>query len=133
MAALTPDAAIERSLKARLSRSKLKQDGLSFAVKNGVVEWQGEVGVPQRKGAATRMAKAAGAAKVINRIRINPNAVGAGTAAAIRNGSSLATQPRGNGAAGDASTAAATASAVQRPGGVARKPRVVVVTKAPRS
>jgi osmotically-inducible protein OsmY len=131
MAALTPDAAIEKSLKARLSRSKLKQDGLSFAVKNGVVEWQGEVGVPQRKGAATRMAKAAGAAKVVNRIRINAHAVGAGTAAAIRNGSSPATHASGNGAAGGASTA--TGSALQRPGGVARKPRVVMVTKAPRS
>ncbi len=94
MAAAAPDAAIEKSLRARLGRSKLRQDGLSFAVKNGVVEWQGEVGVPQRKGAATRMAKAAGAAKVVNRIRIKPGVSAAKGAA---------------------------------------PPRVVVVTKAPRS
>lgn len=70
MAAAAPDAAIEKSLKARLSRSKLKQDGLTFVVKDGVVEWTGEVGVPQRKGTATRMAKAAGATRVVNRIRV---------------------------------------------------------------
>ncbi len=70
MAAAAPDAAIEKSLKARLSRSKLKQDGLAFVVKDGVVEWTGEVGVPQRKGTATRMAKAAGATRVVNRIRV---------------------------------------------------------------
>lgn len=70
MAAAAPDAAIEKSLKARLMRSKLQQDGLTFVVKDGVVEWTGEVGVPQRKGTATRMAKAAGATRVVNRIRV---------------------------------------------------------------
>jgi osmotically-inducible protein OsmY len=64
------DASIERSLRARLGRSKLRQDGLTFQVRNGAVEWQGQVSVPQRKGAATRMAKAAGAIQVINKIRI---------------------------------------------------------------
>jgi osmotically-inducible protein OsmY len=68
-AALT-DAQIERALKARLGRSKLAADKLEFAVHGGVVEWNGTVRVPQRKGAATRMAKSAGAAKVVNRIKI---------------------------------------------------------------
>jgi osmotically-inducible protein OsmY len=71
--AASPDASIERSLRARLSRSKLAADKLHFAVKDGVVEWQGRVSVPQRKGAATRMAKAAGAARVVNRITIAPS------------------------------------------------------------
>lgn len=82
LAAAVPDAAIERSLKARVQRSKLKQDGLSFAVKNGIVEWQGQVAIPQRKGAATRMAKAAGAAQVRNLIRVLPRS--AHTAAPAR-------------------------------------------------
>jgi hypothetical protein len=74
MAAAAPDAAIEKSLKARLMRSKLKQDGLTFVVKDGVVEWKGEVGVPQRKGTATRMAKAAGATRVVNGIVVRRGA-----------------------------------------------------------
>ncbi len=68
--AAPPDSAIERSLRARLARSKMAKDGLSFTVRQGVVEWHGSVSIPQRKGAATRMAKAAGASKVVNRIRI---------------------------------------------------------------
>jgi len=51
-----------------MARSRLKSDGLTFQVKDGVVEWSGAVGVPQRKGAATRMAKSAGATRVVNRI-----------------------------------------------------------------
>jgi hypothetical protein len=69
------DSAIETRLKARLSRSKLNSDGLKFQVKDGTVEWSGFVKIPQRKGAATRMAKSAGAKLVVNRIVVQqPNA-----------------------------------------------------------
>ncbi|MDX2267029.1 MAG: BON domain-containing protein [Bryobacter sp.] len=64
------DAAIAKDLSARLRRSKLAADGVSFTVKDGVVNWQGQVAIPQRKGAATRMAKAAGAKAVRNQIRV---------------------------------------------------------------
>lgn len=67
---VSEDAAISAKLKQRLSRSKLKSDGLQYRVQDGVVEWSGTVRVPQRKGAATRMAKSAGAKRVVNRISI---------------------------------------------------------------
>ncbi len=82
--AAAPDAAIERSLRARMARSKLRADAVKFVVKDGVVEWQGSVTVPQRKGAATRMAKAAGASRVVNRIVVQAPAGPAGNSAAPR-------------------------------------------------
>jgi hypothetical protein len=68
LGAASQDSSIEARLKARLSRSKLNSDGLKFQVKDGIVEWSGIVKIPQRKGAATRMAKSAGAKRVVNRI-----------------------------------------------------------------
>lgn len=62
------DALIASRLKAKMSRSKLKADGLQYRVEGGTVEWSGTVNIPQRKGAATRMAKSAGAKRVLNRI-----------------------------------------------------------------
>lgn len=62
------DGWISAKLKAKLARSKLKQDGVQYAVKDGVVEWTGKVSNPQRKGAATRMAKMAGAERVVNKL-----------------------------------------------------------------
>jgi len=64
------DAAIQARLKAKLAHSKLSGDGLRFEVRQGTVEWDGVVPVAQHKGAATRMAKMAGAARVVNRIRV---------------------------------------------------------------
>jgi len=73
-AATPEDAAISAKLKQKLSRSKLNSDGLQYKVQNGVVEWSGSVQIPQRKGAATRMAKSAGAKRVVNRITVNAQA-----------------------------------------------------------
>lgn len=69
-AGVPEDAAISARIKQRLARSKLKTDGLHYRVQDGVVEWSGSVQVPQRKGAATRMAKSAGAKRVVNRIAV---------------------------------------------------------------
>lgn len=69
-ASSTEDASIAARLKAKLSRSKLRTDSLQYQVKDGVVEWSGSVRIPQRKGAATRMAKSAGAKRVVNRIAV---------------------------------------------------------------
>ncbi len=68
------DAAISSRIQAKLARSKLKPDGLRYSVKQGVVEWDGAVSIGQHKGAATRMAKAAGAARVVNRIVVKRGA-----------------------------------------------------------
>jgi len=62
------DAAIQARLKSKMERSKLRADGLKFKVQDGMVEWTGSVRTAQRKGAATRMAKTAGAKRVLNRI-----------------------------------------------------------------
>lgn len=67
-ATVNEDTAITNKLKAKLSHSRLRSDPLQYKVLDGVVEWSGTVRIPQRKGAATRMAKSAGAKRVVNRI-----------------------------------------------------------------
>lgn len=67
-AATGEDALIASKLKSKMARSKLRSDGLQYRVQDGTVEWSGTVKIPQRKGAATRMAKTSGAKRVLNRI-----------------------------------------------------------------
>ena len=66
-----PDAEIAAEIKERLARSKISKNGFQFRVANGVVTWTGKAEVIQHKGAATRMAKAAGARAVVNNIQIS--------------------------------------------------------------
>ena len=68
------DPEIEQILRAKLAKSKVGKDGFQFHVKNGLVTWQGSTDVMQHKGAATRMAKTAGATQVINNIKISDGA-----------------------------------------------------------
>lgn len=65
------DAEIEATIKAKLAKSKIGKDGLQVHVKEGVATWTGTTGVMQHKGAATRMAKAAGATHVVNNIKVS--------------------------------------------------------------
>ena len=65
------DAEIESTIKAKLAKSKIGKDGFQVRVKDGVVTWTGITTVMQHKGAATRMAKTAGAIRVVNNIKIN--------------------------------------------------------------
>lgn len=62
------DAELERAIRQRFARSKCAADNFSVRVQGGVATIEGRTNVIQRKGAATRMAKAAGARQVINRI-----------------------------------------------------------------
>lgn len=64
------DAEIEATIKAKLAKSKIGKDGLQVHVKDGVATWTGTTAVMQHKGAATRMAKAAGAIHVVNNIKV---------------------------------------------------------------
>ena len=64
------DAEIEATIKAKLSKSKIGKDGFQIHVKEGVATWTGTTGTMQHKGAATRMAKTAGAIQVLNNIKI---------------------------------------------------------------
>lgn len=65
------DEQIEATLHAKLAKSKIGKDGFRFHVQRGVVTWEGTTRVMQHKGAATRMAKAAGAVRVVNNIQIS--------------------------------------------------------------
>jgi hypothetical protein len=67
------DAEIEAAIRAKLAKSKIGKDGFLIQVRNGVATWTGTTTVMQHKGAATRMAKTAGAFKVINNIKISDN------------------------------------------------------------
>ena len=73
-AAASQDLQIEAEIRARLAKSKIGQDGFTVRVQGGVAYWDGATSVVQHKGAATRMAKSAGAQKVINNIKIGDDA-----------------------------------------------------------
>jgi hypothetical protein len=68
------DQQIEAAIRARLARSKIGKDGFRVRVQGGVAYWEGSTGVVQHKGAATRMAKAAGARAVVNHIEVSQEA-----------------------------------------------------------
>ncbi len=64
------DAQIQAEIRARLAKSVIGKDGFTVRVQGGVAYWDGTTDVVQHKGAATRMAKSAGAKKVVNNIKI---------------------------------------------------------------
>src|ERR1700729_757394 len=68
------DAEIEATIKAKLAKSKIGKDGFQVHVKDRVATWSGSTTVMQHKGAATRMAKAAGAIQVLNNIKVSDGA-----------------------------------------------------------
>ena len=68
------DVQIEADIRARLAKSVIGKDGLTVRVQGGVAYWDGTTDVVQHKGAATRMAKSAGAKKVVNNIKVGDDA-----------------------------------------------------------
>lgn len=68
---VVPDSQIDATIRTKLAKSKIGKDGFKFHVQRGVVTWEGSTNVMQHKGSATRMARAAGAANVINNIQVN--------------------------------------------------------------
>jgi osmotically-inducible protein OsmY len=64
------DAQIEAEIHARLAKSLIGKDKFTVRVQGGVAYWEGTTDVVQHKGSATRMAKSAGAKKVVNNIKI---------------------------------------------------------------
>jgi hypothetical protein len=81
------DAEIEATIKAKLAKSKIGQEGFQVHVKDRVATWTGTTSVMQHKGAATRMAKSAGAIQVTNNIKISSEA-------AAKAKGNLSAQPR---------------------------------------
>jgi hypothetical protein len=70
-AAHLSDSQIEAAIREKLAKSKIGKDGFTIKVQGGVATWSGRTDVVQHKGAATRMAKSAGAVAVNNRIQIS--------------------------------------------------------------
>jgi osmotically-inducible protein OsmY len=68
------DTEVEATIKAKLAKSKIGKDGFQVHVKNGIATWTGSTAIMQHKGAATRMAKTAGAVQVVNNIKISDEA-----------------------------------------------------------
>ena len=65
------DAEIGRAIRERLGRSKCAADNFAVRVQGGVATLDGRTDVVQRKGAATRIARGAGARRVVNRIQVS--------------------------------------------------------------
>ncbi len=65
------DAVIESTIKMKLAKSKIGKDGFKVRVQGGVAYWEGTTNVIQHKGAATRMARTAGARAVANNIQVS--------------------------------------------------------------
>jgi hypothetical protein len=63
------DKQIEQTIRAKLATSKIGKDGFTVHVQGGIAYWEGNTNVIQHKGAATRMAKTAGARAVVNNIK----------------------------------------------------------------
>jgi len=68
------DAEIEKAIRARFAASKIAANKFQVRVQGGTAFLEGQAGVMQHKGTATRLAKAAGAKKVVNRIEISQEA-----------------------------------------------------------
>jgi hypothetical protein len=65
------DATLEQMIRAKLAKSKIGADHFTVKVQGGVAFWEGKTDVIQHKGAATRMARTAGAVAVVNNIQIS--------------------------------------------------------------
>jgi hypothetical protein len=65
------DASLENAIRQRFAGSKCAEDKFTVRVQGGVATVEGKTNVVQRKAAATRMAKAAGAKQVINKVEVS--------------------------------------------------------------
>jgi osmotically-inducible protein OsmY len=64
------DAEIEADIKARMAKSKIAANNFQVKVRGGTATLTGKTDIVQHKGVATRLAKNAGAAQVVNNIEI---------------------------------------------------------------
>jgi len=65
------DAQIDAAIRAKLAKSKIAADKFTYHVQHGVVTIEGRTDVIQHKGAATRLARTAGAVAVANHVQIS--------------------------------------------------------------
>jgi len=69
--AALPDGQLEKAIRARFSKSKISTHHFQVHVQGGVATLEGQTDVLQHKGTATRLAKSAGAVKVVNHIAVS--------------------------------------------------------------
>ena len=69
--ATMPDADLEKAIRARFAASKISSHHFQVHVQGGVATLEGQTGVLQHKGTATRLAKNAGAIRVVNHIAVS--------------------------------------------------------------
>jgi len=69
--ACMPDAQLEKTIRARFAKSKISTHNFQVHVQGGVATIEGKTDVLQHKGTATRLAKSAGAIKVVNHIAVS--------------------------------------------------------------
>ena len=62
------DRTLEAGIRSRFAKSKINEDKFTVHVQGGVATIEGRTDVLQHKGVATRLAKAAGARQVVNRV-----------------------------------------------------------------
>ena len=74
VAAKPQDAQIERTIRAKFTKSKINADHFTVSVQNGVATIEGKTNVIQHKGVATRLARTGGALAVQNHIQISEEA-----------------------------------------------------------
>jgi hypothetical protein len=65
------DADLQRSIQAKVAKSKISVNKFAVTVQGGIVTIAGRTDVIQHKGAATRLARKAGAAGVVNNVVIS--------------------------------------------------------------
>jgi osmotically-inducible protein OsmY len=65
------DRELETAIRTRLAQSKIAADKFTVRVQGGVATIEGRTDVMQHKGAATRVAKSAGALRVVNKVQIS--------------------------------------------------------------
>jgi osmotically-inducible protein OsmY len=65
------DQQLEKAIEERFARSKISRNHFQVRVQGGTATLTGKTDVLQHKGVATRLAKAAGARQVVNRIEVS--------------------------------------------------------------
>ena len=116
------DAQIEAAIHLKMAKSKIAVDKFKFHAQGGVVTIEGKTDVIQHKGAATRMARTAGAVAVVNHIEIS-EAAKEKAAKNLATGRRRAQVKRGEARSDTGSGGANAARSLRKtPGGSGQKP-----------
>ncbi len=113
------DAQIDAAIRIKLAKSKIAADKFTYRVQHGVVTIEGKTDVVQHKGAATRLARTAGAVAVSNHVQIS-EAARQKAAANLAAGRRRAQVKRGD-ARSETSSGAAARSSVKPPAATVKK------------